>query len=59
MRTARNVFIATLALADLTLCLFTVPVTLADILTKYWPFGTETYSLCKVIFSAKLYFQMN
>jgi hypothetical protein len=60
MRTARNVFIATLALADLTLCLFTVPVTLADILTKYWPFGTETYSLCKVIlsFCGFIYFKL-
>ena len=48
MRTARNTFIATLAIADLILCLFTVPVTLADILTKYWPFGSETYLLCKV-----------
>ena len=48
MHTARNTFIATLAIADLILCLFTVPVTLADILTKYWPFGSETYLLCKV-----------
>jgi neuropeptide Y receptor len=48
MRTARNTFIATLAISDLTLCLFTVPATLADILTKYWPFGSETQILCKV-----------
>ena len=48
MRTARNMFIATLAISDLTLCLFTVPMTLADILTKYWPFGINTGILCKV-----------
>jgi neuropeptide Y receptor len=52
MRTARNIFIATLALADLTLCVFTTPMTLVDILTKYWPFGVESFILCKVVRAA-------
>ena len=52
MRTARNTFIATLALADLTLCVFTTPMTLVDILTKYWPFGVESFVLCKVVRAA-------
>lgn len=46
---ARNIFIATLALADLQLCLFTMPMTLAGILTKYWPFGPESWFLCKLV----------
>ena len=31
MRTARNVFIVTLALSDLVLCIFTMPTTLAQV----------------------------
>ena len=33
MRTARNVFIVTLALSDLVLCIFTMPTTLAQVKT--------------------------
>ena len=49
MRTARNIFIATLAVADLMLCLLTMPMTLLGVLTKYWPFGTSTWILCKIV----------
>ena len=49
MRTARNIFIATLAVADSTLCVFTMPMTLLGVLTKYWPFGTETGVLCTIV----------
>ena len=48
MRTARNIFIATLAVADTSLCLFAMPMTLMGILKKYWPFGTDTWILCKI-----------
>ena len=34
--TTRNVFIANLALADLLLCLFTIPLTLIDLVNKNW-----------------------
>ena len=34
MRTARNVFIVTLALSDLVLCIFTMPTTLAQVEPK-------------------------
>ena len=34
MRTARNVFIVTLALSDLVLCIFTMPTTLAQVRPK-------------------------
>ena len=34
--TTRNVFIANLALADLLLCLFTIPLTLIDLVNKHW-----------------------
>ena len=52
MWTARNIFIATLAVADSSLCLFAMPMTLVGILTKYWPFGPQTWLLCKVVRSA-------
>ena len=39
--TPRNIFIANLALSNLLLCVFTMPLTLADLLTKYWPLGED------------------
>jgi len=49
MRTARNIFIATLAVGDSALCLLTMPMTLLGVLTKYWPFGPSTWILCKIV----------
>ncbi|XP_014677207.1 PREDICTED: neuropeptide F receptor-like [Priapulus caudatus] len=46
MRTARNVFIVNLALSDLTLCLFTMPFTLAGVIRKDWNFGMF---MCKLV----------
>ena len=43
MRTARNIFIALLAVADLTICLLTMPMTMVGVLAKYWPFGPSTW----------------
>ncbi|KAH8382486.1 hypothetical protein KR009_003762, partial [Drosophila setifemur] len=48
MRTARNLFILNLAISDLLLCLVTMPLTLMEILTKYWPYGSCSI-LCKTI----------
>nr|AGX85007.1 NPYLR8 [Aedes aegypti] len=48
MRTARNMFIVNLAVSDLLLCLVTMPLTLVEILTKYWPMGRLPF-LCKSI----------
>lgn len=45
MRTARNVYIINLAISDLLLCLFTMPFTLMELSTKYWPMGMFTFSL--------------
>lgn len=39
MRTPRNIFIINLAVSDLLLCLFTMPLTLTEILVKVWPLG--------------------
>lgn len=47
MRTLRNVFIINLAISDLLLCLLTMPLTLVEILTKYWPMGDSVVS-CKL-----------
>ncbi|EDV90724.1 GH14016 [Drosophila grimshawi] len=48
MRTARNLFILNLAISDLLLCLVTMPLTLMEILSKFWPYGSCA-SLCKMI----------
>ena len=39
--TTRNVFIANLALSDLLLCCFTMPLTLVDLVTLYWQLGPD------------------
>ncbi|XP_067008002.2 neuropeptide F receptor [Anabrus simplex] len=48
MRTARNMFIVNLAISDLLLCLITMPLTLMEILTKYWPLGRQSF-ICKMV----------
>lgn len=48
MRTARNLFILNLAISDLLLCLITMPLTLMEILTRYWPLGDNAFA-CKII----------
>ena len=46
---ARNIFIASLALADLILCVFNMPLTLILTLTKSWPFYSDSWIFCKSI----------
>ncbi|XP_019877913.1 neuropeptide F receptor [Aethina tumida] len=48
MRTPRNMFIVNLAVADLLLCTVTMPLTLMEILTKYFPLGDNIF-VCKMI----------
>ncbi|ROT61423.1 putative neuropeptide Y receptor, partial [Penaeus vannamei] len=48
MRTARNVFIINLAISDLLLCLVTMPLTLMELLTQYWPLGDTPFA-CKLV----------
>lgn len=48
MKTARNVFILNLAVSDLLLCLITMPLTLMEIVSRYWPLGDDTEFLCKL-----------
>lgn len=48
MRTARNMFIVNLAVSDLVLCLVTMPLTLMEELTIYWPLGTHDLP-CKML----------
>ncbi|XP_076040341.1 neuropeptide F receptor-like [Oratosquilla oratoria] len=48
MRTARNVFIINLAISDLLLCLVTMPLTLVEVLSQYWPLGDVPF-LCKLV----------
>lgn len=48
MRTPRNMFILNLAISDLLLCTVTMPFTLMEIVTKYFPWGNYPF-LCKMI----------
>ncbi|KAF4528607.1 hypothetical protein B566_EDAN009211 [Ephemera danica] len=48
MRTARNLFIVNLAVSDMLLCLITMPLTLMEILTVYWPLGSQDF-ICKML----------
>jgi len=46
MRSVTNLFIANLALADLAVCVFSIPISLAYTSLNYWPFGSM---LCKTM----------
>lgn len=46
MRSVTNLFIANLALADLAVCVFSIPISLAYTSLDYWPFGSI---LCKTM----------
>jgi len=48
MRTARNLFVINLAVSDLLLCVITMPLTLMEILSTYWPLPSSLL-LCKVV----------
>lgn len=50
MRTPRNLFIINLAVADLLLCVLTMPVTLMQLLAWFWPLGNNWIHvvLCKL-----------
>nr|XP_045598889.1 neuropeptide F receptor-like [Procambarus clarkii] len=48
MRTARNVFIINLAISDLLLCLITMPLTLMELLSQYWPLGDSPFA-CRLV----------
>ena len=41
MLTTRNIFIANLAVSDIFLCAFTMPLTLVDLVTKFWTLGED------------------
>jgi len=49
VQSATNVFVACLALSDLALCVFSLPVQLHYQLTNTWYFG---HALCRVVFAA-------
>ena len=39
LKTTRNILIANLALSNIFLCLFTMPLTMLDLIHNYWPLG--------------------
>jgi hypothetical protein len=47
MRTAHNYFVGALASSDLFLCVFSMPITLWELLFEQWPFGANTVLLCR------------
>jgi hypothetical protein len=52
MLTTRNVFIANLAVSDMFLCAFTMPLTLVDLVTKYWSLGPNQVTILNFIHHA-------
>ena len=50
MRTTRNIFIANLAISDILLCTFTMPLTISDLFTKYWPLGEDMVGIIRLIY---------
>ena len=40
VKSTRNILIAHMALADLFLCVFTMPLTLVDLIHDWWPIGS-------------------
>ena len=55
MRTPRNLFISTLAVSDLFLCLFSLPITLWELFVEAWPFGPRLQWLCRCMLSFQLF----
>jgi len=47
MRSTRNIFIVNMAVSGVLLCSFTMPLTLVDLLYKYWVLGTDQVLLYK------------
>ena len=41
LKTTRNILIANMAMSDLLLCLFTMPLTMLDLIHNYWPLGKD------------------
>ena len=39
-KTTRNILIANMALSDILLCVFTMPLTMLDLIHNYWPLGS-------------------
>ena len=48
LTTTRNVLLANMALSNLALCAFTMPLTLLDLLHHYWPLASGQEVLCKL-----------
>ena len=48
LTTTRNVLLANMALSNLALCVFTMPLTLLDMLHHYWPLASGQEVLCKL-----------
>ena len=44
LKTTRNILIANLALSNIFLCLFTMPLTMLDLIHNYWPLGSGQVS---------------
>ena len=45
LKTTRNILIANMAMSDLLLCLFTMPLTMLDLIHNYWPLGADQVGL--------------
>ena len=48
LKTTRNILIANIAVADILLCLFTMPLSMLDMIHNYWPLGSGQEILCQL-----------
>ena len=48
LKTTRNILIANIAVADILLCLFTMPLSMLDMVHNYWPLGSGQEILCQL-----------
>merc|ERR1719323_679204 len=53
LNTARNLFIVNLAVSNLLLCMFTMPLALTDLIHTYWPINDDYACLCRLTSSSQ------
>ena len=51
--TTKNIFIANMALSDMVLCLFTIPLTVLDLIHTFWPILVSTSITCQLLGSSQ------
>ena len=59
MKNTKNILILNLAISNVLMCIFNMPLTLVDLITSFWPLGVGLSVLCPMVNSSQsafLYF---